>query len=226
MPATTFIFSFIEYSKGARKKKRRDVIMEDSDKPDGQKKPEPEPEIEIGREVISRDGFWPTWVQTQTRQDRSRDFKLRIEFSAERAEFFSVFIPGNSRNPSLESKGNERILSLDEGEEGILLVLENIGDGALQFTLLDLWDPAHIASFPAKNWQEILNHFSRSPRYGAIVEKFFEEELRQERKRAEEELKRVEEERREEERKRLAAEKDKLAAERIRKWFGFAKKED
>lgn len=180
MSATTFVFSFIEYSKGARKKKRRDVTLED-DGSEKQKKAEPkiEPEIEIGRETISRDGFFPTEVRTPARKDPTRDFKMRIEFTAERAEFFPMFVPGNLRKPSLEiSRDGEQTLSLEEGEEGILCILEHAEDGALQFTMFELWDPVHITSIHAISVEKILGYFSRSPRYGAVVEKFFEEELK------------------------------------------------
>ena len=140
MSATTFSFMFIEYSKGeyskgARKKKRRDVTLEDSEKSEkAEPEVEPEPEVEIGRETISRDGFFPTVVRTPARKDPTRDFKMRIEFAAKRAEFFPVFIPGNARRPVL-SGNRERTLTLEleDGEEGILCVLENIeGDTELK----------------------------------------------------------------------------------------------
>lgn len=200
MPATVFTFTFLEYLKGARKKKRRDVSLEDAEKENrnGHAKSEPDAEIEIGKEVVSRDGFFPTWVQTPPRKDRSRDFKIRITFSknsVERAEFFPVFIPGDVEDtyaPSLRTNG-KYLLELAEGQEGILCVLEN-ENGLLYFTLLDLWEPTHITSVSAESWQEIFEHFFRSLRYGAAVEKFFRGEREQARKRAEEERKRTEEE--------------------------------
>lgn len=185
MPATAFIFSFIEYLKGARS----------------------EPEIEIGREVISRNGFWPTWVQTPARKDPTRDFKMQIEFTAERAEFFPTFIPGNARK-SILSGNRTRALELEDGEEGVLCVLERIEDDALQFTLMDLWGPVHITSFPAKNWQEIIQHFSGSRRFAGPTRNFFWKELREQRleetkqKLVDEEQKRAEEEEKKQERKK------------------------
>lgn len=205
-------FSFVEYSKGAKKKKRRDATIEDVEKPDGQIMSEPEPEIEIGREVISRDGFFPTEVRTPARRDPTRDFKMRIKVSAERAEFFPVFIPGDARSPSLSILNQGHIsLELEDGQEGILCVLER-ENGELQFTMFDLWGPVHITSFPAKNWQEIIQHFSESRRFAGPARNFFWKELREQRleetkqKLVDEERKDMEEAEKkcaEEERKRL-----------------------
>jgi hypothetical protein len=197
MPAPIFSFIFKEYSKGAREKKRRDIATEDSEKPSCNKS-EIEHDVETGQETISRDGFFPTEVRTPARKDPTRDFKMRVKFSAERAMFFPTFIPGNTRKPELSDNGRARALELEDGEEGILCVLEREGDN-LQVTLFDLWDPIYIISFPAKNWQEILKHFGGSPRYRGPVEKFFKVELEQERKRAEEEQRRAEEEKKQRE---------------------------
>jgi hypothetical protein len=198
-----FRFSFIEYSKGAREKKRRDVTIEDAERSDAQTKSDPEPEIEIGKEIISRDGFFPTEVRTPARKDPTRDFKMRVKFSAERAGFFPTFIPGNTRKPELSGNGTRMlVLELEDGEEGILCVLEQIKDGELLFTILDLWDPIYITSFSAKSAEEILKHFSGSRRFAGPVKNFFWVEFREmerteeaERKRAEEEQRRAEEER-------------------------------